>query len=102
MEPVILTGMIFTLVVLALVGGFVLLFPLTRQLAAYLERRLQGSGLEAIDRAQVIQIRKLLEDLEVQVAELLERQDFTEKLLEGKRAEGGLLAGDVDPGPPEP
>lgn len=37
LEPVALAGMIFSLLVILLIGGFILLYPLSRRLGALLE-----------------------------------------------------------------
>jgi hypothetical protein len=82
MDPVILAGMIFSVVVIMLIGGFVLLFPLTRQLGAYLEKRMLAENSEA-SRGQLAQLARAVENLGDEVARLSDRQDFTERLLEG-------------------
>ncbi len=81
MDPVILAGMIFSIVVIMLIGGFVLLFPLTRQLGAYLEKRMLSENSEA-SRAQLAHLARAVEHLTDEVARLSDRQDFTERLLE--------------------
>jgi hypothetical protein len=85
MDPVILAGMIFSIVVLLLIGGFILVFPLTRQLGAYLEKRMLNEGpLEDAD-ARTQDLARAVEALRDEVARLSERQDFTERLLERPR-----------------
>lgn len=87
LDPVILAGMIFSVVVLLLIGGFVLLYPVARQLGEYLRHRIQQG-----DRApeeQVEELRRAVESLRNDVAHLAERQDFTERLLEPPRRGGG-------------
>ena len=46
MDPVILAGMIFSIIVIVLLGGFTLLYPLTRRLAEVLEKRYLQDGAE--------------------------------------------------------
>ena len=46
MDPLIIGSMIFTIIVLVLVGGFALLYPLTRRLAEVLEKRYLADGSE--------------------------------------------------------
>ena len=87
MDPFILQVMIFVLVVLALIGGFALLFPLTRQLAAVLEKRYLGDDVEGADADEVAALRRAVHALRGEVEQIGERQDFTEKLLEGPKSE---------------
>ncbi len=87
MDPVILAGMIFSLVVLLLVGGFTLLFPLTRRLAAVLEKRYLTDGAEGTNAEEVAALRRAVHALRREVEQIGERQDFTEKLLERPRSE---------------
>jgi hypothetical protein len=83
MDPMALAGMIFTLITLVLIGGFILLFPLTRQLGKVLEQRLEDKRPPALDRADVARLREALESLERQVQSLTDRQEFVEGLLRG-------------------
>ncbi len=87
MDPVILAGMIFSLVVLLLVGGFTLLFPLTRRLAAVLEKRYLADGAEGANAEEVAALRRAVQALRGEVEQIAERQDFTEKLLERPKSE---------------
>ncbi len=94
MDPLILGSMIFTLVVLLLVGGFTLLFPLTRRLAAVLEKRYLGDGAENQNPEEVAALRQAMNDLRdtvhdlrEEVEQIGERQDFAEKLLQGPKSE---------------
>ncbi len=86
MDPFILQAMIFSIVVIVLLGGFTLLFPLTRQLGKvlekYLEDRTGGTNAE-----EVAALRRAVQALTGDVERLSERQEFTERLLEGPRPE---------------
>ena len=44
MDPFILQAMIFSIIVIVLLGGFTLLFPLTRQLGKVLEKKYLEDG----------------------------------------------------------
>jgi hypothetical protein len=80
MDPMAIAGMIFTLLLFMLVGGFIVLFPITRRLGAYLEQRLeQGKG--AVDHPDIRQLRATVGALQAEIERLAERQDFTESLL---------------------
>ncbi len=87
MDPFILQVMIFVLVVLTLIGGFALLFPLTRQLAAVLEKRYLEDDAGGAEADEVAALRRDVDALRGEVEQIGERQDFTEKLLEGPKSE---------------
>ena len=87
MDPVVLAGMIFSIVVLLLIGGFVLLLPLTRQLGEYLRYRMVQGDRRQRD-TELEALRAAVESLRRDVEELAERQDFTELLLEPPHDEG--------------
>ena len=81
MDPELIPMMIFTIIVLAMGGGFILLFPITRRLGRFLEYRMSEKGrLE--DREEMDRILRAVESLRDDVAHLAERQDFTERLLQ--------------------
>lgn len=92
MDPELIPLMIFTIVVIGMVGGFVLLLPITRTLGRYLEFRMaQKASLESPERMEIL--LRAVESLRDDVARLAERQDFTEKLLERPRDEQGERRG---------
>jgi hypothetical protein len=80
MDPMALGMMIFTIVVIVLIGGFILLLPLTRRLGQFLEYRMSDKRRveESEDRDRLLRAIEALRD---DVVRLAERQDFTEKLL---------------------
>ena len=86
MDPLILASMIFSLLVLGLIGGFILLYPLTRRLAEVLEKRYLGDGTGGTNADQVAALRRAVKALRGEVERLGERQDFTERLLERPRS----------------
>ena len=87
MDPYILQVMIFVIVILVVVGGFAMLFPLTRQLTAILEKRYLDDGAEDANADEVAALRRAVHALRGEVEQIGERQDFTEKLLEGPKSE---------------
>lgn len=87
MDPYILQVMIFVIVILVVVGGFAMLFPLTRQLTAILEKRYLDDGAEDANADEVAALRRAVHALRGEVEQIGERQDFTEKLLEGSKSE---------------
>ncbi|MGD8321039.1 MAG: hypothetical protein PVJ02_11300 [Gemmatimonadota bacterium] len=80
-EPMVIVAMIFTLIVLAMIGGFILLFPLSRQLSTLLHQRLQHGDAPPSDE-RVDALAQAVEMLSAEVERLADRQDFTERLLE--------------------
>ena len=90
--------MIFTIVVLGMVGGFIVLLPITRRLGKFLEYRMSDqSGLQQSE--QNAALLRAVEALRDDVARLAERQDFTERLLEKPRDRGEPRNDEGDPGP---
>jgi hypothetical protein len=83
-------GMIFSLLMALIVGGFVLMYPLTRRLGKLIELRLEERKSEEGGRVAVEEVERLrgvVEALQQDVAALAERQDFAERLLD--RGAGG-------------
>jgi hypothetical protein len=77
-------GMIFTLLSIMLIGGFILLYPVTRHLGKLIEQKTKAGAGEVPDapaEGEIVQLRELIRDLEAEVGRLSERQDFFEKLL---------------------
>lgn len=77
--------MIFTIVAIAMIGGFIVLLPMTRRLGQFLEYRMPEASRakEIEDRDGIL---RAIESLRTDVARLAERQDFTERLLERPRS----------------
>jgi hypothetical protein len=80
-DPELIPLMIFTVIVLAMIGGFVVLLPVTRRLGQFLEYRMSEASRvrESEERERIL---RAVESLRDDVARLAERQDFTERLLE--------------------
>ncbi len=84
MDPMALMGMLFVLIVVAMVGGFILLAPLFRRLGAVLEHWLNERGkANQIGPGEFGRIREEVATLRDEMEALANRQDFVEKLLEG-------------------
>ncbi len=79
-----LVTLVFTLIVIMMVGAGVLLFPITRRLGHFLERRLES---EALSGDESRQLRAAVDALSRQLVALQDRQDFTDRLLSGDRGE---------------
>ncbi|HUE76467.1 MAG TPA: hypothetical protein VMM83_00870 [Longimicrobiales bacterium] len=96
-DGTVLAGLVFSLLCLLVIGGFILMYPLTRRLGALMEQRLEdrtvGGDGDASTAARMLADRQLkdlrtgLAALESEVERLAERQKFMEGLLEsGERA----------------
>lgn len=86
MDPEMIATMIFLLISLAMIGGFILLLPITRTLGRFLEYRMSEKG-RIQDREEREVLLRALEALREDVARLAERQDFTERLLQRPKDE---------------
>lgn len=85
-----LAGMVFSLLCLVVIGGIILMYPLTRRLGQLMEQRLEerkaGGGLAELDPSELLDLQTALHSLEGEVARLSERQRFVERLLESGEA----------------
>jgi Tfp pilus assembly protein PilO len=84
-----LAGMLFSLLMVLIIGGLILLYPLSRRLGQLIELRMDerraGGTLPA---EELEELARVVESLQAELAQLQERQQFTERLLEagGERA----------------
>ena len=82
MDPMGIAGMVFTLLFTGMIGGFILLRPVTKQLGLLVESKLQQNRNP--DKLAVEKVEALTETvrtLEAEVRLLSDRLDFNEKLL---------------------
>jgi len=87
MDPNAIAGMAFTLILAAMVGGFVLLFPVSRRLGKFLENKLEDKkGTPALPPAEFKALQETVKSLESQLHRVGERQEFLEKLLSSKQS----------------
>lgn len=89
MDPEMIAVMVFFLIALAMTGGFILIFPITRRLGQFLEYRMSSKG-RIEDQERMDLLLKAVGSLRDDVARLAERQEFTERLLEKPRSPEGL------------
>ena len=82
MDSVAIAGMIFSLLAIMMIGGFILLFPLSRRLGAVLEQRLREKDSAEASAEQIEELRRAVRSLEAEVRALSERQAFTDSLLD--------------------
>ena len=86
MEPMALVGMAFTLIMVAMIGGFILLIPLSRRLGQMLDVWVRDrKGVDSSE--ELAQLRRTVQALEAEVSSLVERQQFTDELLQSRKAE---------------
>ena len=101
MDPVIIAAMIFSLVVLMLLGSFALLLPVSRQLAQLVRKRVQEPNpREALSREEAEKLAQAIQQLAAGMEMLNERQDFVERLLEGRPSPGS--SAQLPPANPDP
>lgn len=88
MDPLIAASMIFTVILVLLIGGFIVLFPLTRRLGNALEVYLDQKREQLPDPEDVERLRVAVHQLRREVRQLSEKQEFVERLLQGEGPEG--------------
>lgn len=82
MDPMGLAGMVFVLLLVMLVGGIVMLLPLSRRLGALLEARLADrNAAPTLEQEQLLELREAIANLTTELQRVTDRQEFTEKLL---------------------
>lgn len=82
MDPNALAGMAFTLILALLIGGFILLYPLSRKLGQLLEQRMGVKPqLDEEARLELADLRQMVEGMQADLRRLYERQEFVERLL---------------------
>lgn len=88
MDPYALGGMIFSVVMVLIIGGFIVTFPILRRLGHLMEESIRERRDARLDKGQVAQIsgdiadlRNAFETLEKQLDLVGERQEFVENLL---------------------
>jgi hypothetical protein len=92
MDPYALGGMIFSVVMVLIIGGFIITFPLLRRLGGLMEESIRERRDARLDKGQVTQItgdiaelRNAFESLEKQLDLVGERQEFVENLLSHRK-----------------
>lgn len=85
MDPAALAGMIFTLLLLGMIGGFILLIPASRRLGAILDYWLKEKTETSSPSAETAQARALLESVATRLEALEEKQVFMEELLSERK-----------------
>jgi len=92
MDPNAIAGMVFTLLLAGMMGGFILLYPLSKKLAALLEAKLQTPEQRTLPSdKEITQLRDQVARLEQQLKRVVDRQEFTEQLI-GERQSNAISA----------
>ena len=95
MDIIPLAGMLFSLLMVLVIGGLILLFPISRRLGKFLEIRIdERMEWDTLPKDAFNELMDVVEELQSEVARLKDRQQFVERLLEpGRRPEGARLEG---------
>jgi hypothetical protein len=81
MDPFFLMVFTFILLLVLLVGGFVVIYPVTRRLGSYLEMQLDKRRESGTDAARLEEMHREIQQLSAELRRLSERQSFTDSLL---------------------
>jgi hypothetical protein len=82
MDPMGVAGMVFVVVMTALIGGMILLAPVAKRLGLLLEMKIRESGTEKLTPPEDSQrLWATLDELATKVDALAERQAFDAQLL---------------------
>jgi hypothetical protein len=85
---------IASLLFFVVIGGTILLFPLSRKLGHLLEARTRDTGGATVAGDAILRgILARLDALEDRMTDLTERQEFLDRLVTKKRPTGALEAG---------
>ena len=88
MEPTLVAIMIFFLLAIVITGGFVLMMPLSKQVAKFLEFRMQDNrNISGGVENELRQLRAVVEGFEDKLRSVSDRQEFLEKILEKRETD---------------
>lgn len=99
MDPLIAASMIFSIIVLLVIGGFIVLFPLSRQLGKVLETWLSKQADARSVEGKLRETQEVLGQVIARLEAMEERHAFVEELLERRRDGGTLPPGEAPPKP---
>lgn len=93
-----LAGMLFSLLMVLVIGGLILLFPISRRLGRFLEIRIEERmEWDTLPKEAFNELMGVVEELQNEVQRLSERQQFVERLLEpGRKAEPSERSGETE------
>ena len=101
MDPAALAGMVFTIILVAMVGGFILLIPISRRLGAVLEVWLQERRETSSLGTEARETRALLGAVAKRLQAIEEKQGFVEELLSEGEGAGRMHGGSHEVTAPE-
>ena len=81
MEIVPIAGMLFSLLLVGMIAGFILLFPISRRMGALLEQKVKGKLDDDRALEEVRRLEATVRTLQEEVERLVDRQAFTDSLL---------------------
>ena len=100
MDIIPLAGMLFSLLMVLVIGGLILLFPISRRLGKFLELRIEERmEWDTLPKEAFNELMGVVEELQNEVQRLSDRQQFVERLLEpGQKPERSERAGEAGSG----
>lgn len=99
MDLIPIAGMLFSLLMVLVIGGLILLFPISRRLGKFLEIRIdERMEWDTLPKEAVNELMNVVEELQSEVQRLRDRQQFVERLLEPGKSPG-KSSGSEQPGP---
>ncbi|MDX1673570.1 MAG: hypothetical protein R3314_02115 [Longimicrobiales bacterium] len=88
MDIIPIAGMLFSLLMVLVIGGLILLFPISRRLGKFLEIRIdERMEWNTLPKESLNELVDIVEELQTEVKRLSDRQQFVERLLEPGRPE---------------
>ncbi|NIP81242.1 MAG: hypothetical protein GWM90_19315 [Gemmatimonadetes bacterium] len=98
MDIIPLAGMLFSLLMVLVIGGLILLFPISRRLGKFLEIRIdERMEWDTLPKEAFNELMDVVEELQNEVQRLSDRQQFIERLLEpGRQQEPTERSGETD------
>ena len=95
MDITAIAGMVFSLLTVLVIGGLILLFPISRRLGKFLEVRIdERMEWDTLPRETLDELREVVEELQSEMTRIAERQRFVERLLEPGRSGSGAKTED--------
>ena len=89
MDIIPIAGMLFSLLMVLVIGGLILLFPISRRLGKFLEIRIdERMEWDTLPKEAFNELVDIVEELQTEVNRLSDRQQFVERLLEPGRKTG--------------
>jgi hypothetical protein len=81
MDIVPIAGMLFSLMLVGMIAGFILLFPISRRMGVLLEQKVKGKLDDDRALEEVRRLEATVRALQEEVERLVDRQAFTDSLL---------------------